>query len=217
MRTYLALGSWAILAIALSQQGTLKTIRRKYVPPTPTQRIDNIQRGFHAALDDLSMNNLREVHTKDAKGNPITFKENPQFGFARATPARILHDGVMRNTGIATIQNSPQGELQYYALSNFGKPLAASRLTLHKDVGSYAFKVSRAEAAEILDFAAHSLSSIGEKGTYSGDLLGAEAQARPLKISKPECLKCHPDSKVGDTIGVLVCVIKSSPPPNVKG
>jgi len=212
-RTYLAVASWAVLAVALAQQQAVKLKTHRPLRVTASERIDSLQLGFQAALNDLSMTNLRVMKGQDDKGRPITYKIAPSFGLRRTPSAMLLHDGVMRDSGVSAQLYAQEEEVQYFALSNLGKPLSANHLTLHKNVGPFAFRATLKEQEAIVGFAKKACSRLPIDTPVKGHILGVEAQARTLILSKAECLPCHQDSKVGDPLAILVFLTPTGPTP----
>jgi len=209
MRTYLAIGAWAVLGVAMAQLGNKNSQRRAYQPMTAEKRVDALQAGFQSALNDLSMNELHDTIIKDRDGKVTTVKM-AQFGLARTPPAMIVHDGVMRNTNTPAQIGVEGGVVEFFAVSSLGKPLEAHKMTLHTDVGPFAFRATKQDTHAILAFAERARNAFAKKSSYSGTLLDCDAEARPLKLSKPECLPCHKESKVGDPLAILVCILKKN-------
>ena len=209
-RTYLAIGCWGVLAIALAQQQqqTHPLTRRTIKPLTKEETITSIQTGVQAALDDLTMTKLQTVVSKDQNGHTVTYKVEPTFGLRRTPTMSIIHDGVMRDTNVPIPFGDTLRGVQYYAVSRMGQPLMSHKMMIHKDFGVFVYSLSDNEARQVVGFADHALSSLQTKDVYLGTVDGKEAQARPIRLSKPECLPCHQDSKLRDPLAILVYVMK---------
>jgi len=208
VRTYLAIGAWAVLAVALAQQGQPRRIVRPIHQISPQERMDSLQTGIQAALDDLSMTKMQVVPGIDAKGRPTTYCVSPTFGLRRIPSVGVLHNGVLRQAGTPIFFETKGWVLEYFAVSSLGKPLAPGKMIVHKNVGPFAVSASAKESKEILAFADRACSAVGAKGSYKGEIDGSSVEARPLRLSKPECLPCHQGSKIGDPMAVLVCLVR---------
>ena len=203
-----------VVAVALGLQGTLtgpadglhrvKSLGTR-PKPSPEQRIANLQERFEFALNDLTLTHLREVHGKDANGKPITMKvKDFAFGVNRFPSVLIEHNGVLRDSRIPAFRT----QIEFYAVSCGGKPINAATLALHTRLGIYAMTASESTKRKVVSFAAKSVKYLSSAKVYRGRVDGCEAQARALKLTKPECLSCHPGMKVGDPAGYVVYLVR---------
>ncbi len=207
VRTYLGIGSWALLAVAVAQQQNVR--RGRFSPPqTKEQRIEQMHSGFQAALEDLSMTKLRTVVGQDTNGHTITYKVAPVFGLRRTPTIPVLHGGVVRDSDVPMMIGGEAGSIEFYAVSNKGKPLMQHKMEFHPDFGSFAALRSQELSKDVVAFADKALPSLSKQNTYLGKVQGLEAQARPLRLTKMECLPCHKESHVGDPMAILVYVVR---------
>ncbi len=182
---------------------------RRETPPTAAEQIELIQSGVRSALDDLSMTKGKSMPGLDAMGNPVTLKADPIFGLERTPMIYVPHDGVLRSTNVPMVGSSfrdPQLVL-FYAVSRLGKPLQSGKLTLHKDFG-FGNILKPNASAEVVAFAERSRSALRHGDRVKGHVMGLVAEARPIRLDKPECLPCHAGSKVGDPMAILVYTIR---------
>ncbi len=210
IRTCLAIGGWMILALAVAQQkeqagrgpkNTMNTV-------TPELRIMMINDGYQNALEDLAMTEMRTIQGRDANGKAVTLKIPAKFGFSRVPTFTVLHNGVVRNSKVPMGSPSNKFDLQFFGLSEFGKPLQAGSLKINKEVGVSVNKLKPSEQKEIVDFAEKALPQLLTIDEVRGKVYGRDAVAKPLRLTKKECLKCHTDSKVGDPLAVMVYAVK---------
>lgn len=207
IRTCLAIGSWALLAVAMAQQQMIRP-GRSTPPLTKEQRIDKMHTGFQAALEDLSMTKLRSVIGKDSQGRTVTYKVAPVFGLRRTPTIPILHGGVVRDSDVPVMFGGDPWIIEFYAVSNKGKPLMQHSMQFHPDFGSFAGLRSQDLSKDVVAFADKALPSFGKQNSYLGKVQGLYAQARPLRLTKMECLPCHKESHVGDPMAILVYVAR---------
>jgi hypothetical protein len=203
VRTYLAIASWAVLAVALAQQRHLPVRREKLFEPA-SERIEALMTGIQKSLDDLTPVVMHEVTFKDASGHEFKRMMPETFGLYRVPPLQIMHGKDQYNTGVPHDVSVKEGTVQYYAVSCKGKPLAIGHLVMHKDFGSFAYRATAADEAAVVAFAGEAISTLRGGATYKGSILGAPAEARALVFSKPECAPCHRQSKQGDALAVMV-------------
>ena len=207
MRTYLAIGSWGILALALGQRH-LSEWEKKAHPLTKEERIDTMHAGFQSALEDLSMTKLRTVVGQDTKGQPVTYKVAPAFGLGRTPMIPVLHGGVVRDSAVPMMVGGIPWTIEFYAVSNKGKPLVSHKMEFHRDFGSFAASRSQELSKDVVAFADKALPSFSKQNSYLGKVQGLYAQARPLRLTRTECLPCHKESHVGDPMAILVYVAR---------
>ena len=197
-RTLLAVGGWLAFGGALGYQG----LQLKRFPEnlSPEAQFSELHRALQSAMDDLTMTNLREMTTVDPNGKKQTIKVSPTFGISRSVPIAMRHNGVIRDSGEVFVQNVPE----FYGLSSKGEPLDGKNLTLHSDLGFHARGAKPEFKDAVLNFAKKAIRPLKSKEVYRGLISGYTAQARAIKLSKPECLSCHPGMKKGDNAAIIV-------------
>ena len=210
IRTCLAIGGWLILALAVGQQRERagKGPKNPMPPMSPQLRIMMIHSGYQSALEDLTMTEMKTMKGQDADGKPITIKMPAKFGFSRVPTYTVLHNGVLRNSNVSVVNPSNRFDLHFFGLSEFGKPLQSGNLKIHREVGNFAKQLKQSEQQEVVAFAEAALPQFNTNDFVKGKVYGRDAEARPLRLSKKECLKCHTDSKLGDPLAVMVYAVK---------
>jgi len=213
VRTVLAIAAWSLVGIVAFGQGSQQKSKINFgPPPTVDSRIDALQRGYQSALDNLDMTKMREIVSRDANGKTIKIKAPPTFGVNRTPTFFMLHDSAIRDTGVPSFVQTPGVQLLFWAVSAQGKPLATGKLIVHKDNATDAPAPTAALTKDLLAFATAALPSMAGKDLYSGQIEGNDAQARPLRVSKAECLPCHQESKVKDPLAIMIYMIKKYKP-----
>ena len=150
------------------------------------------------------MTNLREMNGTDSNGKPIKIKVKATFGLSRTPTILLQHNGVLRDSRVPAFNM----QVEFYAVSCSGKPLNEKLMSLHPDFGGYA-RLSKPEAQqEVVSFATKAVKPLRSDQVYRGLVDGCEAQAKALKLSKPECLSCHPGMRVGDPAAILVYLVR---------
>jgi hypothetical protein len=183
-------------------------------------RVEEIHAHVIAALDDLDpANGIRRVKTPS--GEKIV-KVPPRFGASRME-LHISHNGERYNTG-TTRSGSGTSDPNYFVLSAHGKPLTEENLDWPKHERGFGEPMVRDPDPRIeklrkeseerfrtmqkerLD-AVRRLVDRANRGLDSGfETAGAYGWAKPLKLTKTECLPCHAGMKVGDTVGIIAYV-----------
>lgn len=179
-------------------------------------RVEEIHAHVVATLDDLDpTNGIRRVKT--AQGERVV-KVPPRFGASRME-ILFTHNGELYNTG--TTRPTPGGSDPLLVIASaHGKPLTAEnldwpkpakwRFTQREEAKSPPTETEkqsnrRYEAAQNrrLD-ALRKLVERANMGKDSGFEVSNEyGWAKPLKLTKEECLPCHQGMKVGDTVGII--------------
>jgi len=215
-RTYLAIAAWTVLAVAVAQNTAPKRVFKRMRPETAEQRINELQTGLQEALNDLTMTKMHKVEGIDANGKPSMVMMPAEFGVRRTPPAVIQHDHVDRTANVAMTVAVENAELNYYMVSRLGKPLSPSKMTFHKNFGMGVYTLPPSKVFSIMALADRACPTIAKTGSFKGNVGGDIAEVRPLRLSKPECLSCHRDSKIGDPLALLV-VVQEKFPPAAKG
>ena len=192
--------------MALAKQQSSNPVRRG-LPETKEARIESMHSGFQTALDDLSMTRLRTVTGVDNLGKPVTYKVAPIFGVRRVPTIPVLHNGVLRDSDVPMTFGTDTWKVDYYAVSNSGKPLSQRHMHFHTGFGSFAGAHPEQLSKEVVEFADKALPAFSKGNVFPGKINGLEAQARPLRLSKAECLSCHKASKIGDPMAIIVYVV----------
>ena len=159
IRTVLAIAAWSLVAIAaLGQaQQKIKNAVRKAIPAAEG-RIDQLQKGFQSALDDLSQTKTREILTHDENGKLVKMKVAASF---RHPPDADLLDRPRqryRRNRRGRIRPDP-GKDSFYSGQSApeASPSPPARLTLHKDTATDAPQIAPAEQKQIEAFASTAL------------------------------------------------------------
>ena len=184
-------------------------------------RVEEIHAHVIAALDDVDpANGIRRVKTPS--GERIV-KVPPRFGASRME-LHVSHNGERYNTG-TTRRGSGTADPNFFVISAHGKPLTAQNLDWPKSEKGFAtpmvdpdpdprFEELRRESEERyrtmqkerLD-AVRKVVGRANRGLDSGfEAAGAYGWAKPLKLTKAECLPCHAGMKVGDTVGIIAYI-----------
>jgi len=209
-RTLVAFGAWSLLGIALAFQPQLNS-RKQARRASPEETIEQIQKGIQHALDDLSMTNLMVLKGKDEHGKIVVTKMSPRFGLSRAATAGIEHNGVLRYTGVPIPIPGMASDgitIAFYGVSCKGNPLERGKMTIHENLGAGIPGTVPDLRSEVLRFADKALYGLKKEDRYEGMISGFRTVARPISLSKPECLPCHTNMKVGDTAAMIVYVIE---------
>ena len=210
-RTGFAVFGLACLACAFAQQNEKVGKKRPdpFAPMPPQAWIMQVHSSIRSALEDLSSTDFRTMKVKDESGNIKTVKIPPSFGVNRVPLLSILHDNVIRETKIPMFQPVKKFEVEYYALSNHGKPLDQGELQMHKDFGFYGVRIKGKRKSEVIAFGTKALNNFSNTADMVQGKIGEdEAEAMPLRATRKACIKCHSDSKVGDQLAVVVYVIR---------
>lgn len=186
----------------------------KHVSPhqvnvSPEDRISRIHAGIQKALEDLAATESRTVTGVNFKGEKTTMTVPATFGLRRVPTVTVLHNGVLRDSGVPAFQPSPNYRLDYFAVSRTGKPLQVGRMRLQDDFKPAYIDINHGLEKEILEFADRSLAVLKKKDVYSGTVGDMKTTARPLRLTKAECLKCHSGSKIGDPLAIMVYQINT--------
>ena len=211
----MAIAGWTILAVAY-QQGQQQAAQQpqrgrlgfKAPPLTPDQRIASIQSGIQLALEDLSMTKLVTRKGIDANGKPVTIKQVPTFGMRRSPTYDVVHDGVIRDSNVVMFMGTNDYRVEILAVSSKGKPLGSGKLILQAQDGNLPLELSEAQTKPYLALARKAMPTLAKKDLFRSELNGDEVQLRPLRLSKPECLPCHAESKIGDPLALMLYTVK---------
>ena len=210
IRAGLAFSGLLILACAVAQQNEKAGKKRPdpFAPVSSKVWIMQVHSGIRSALEDLTSTDFKSMKVKDENGNIKTVKVPPTFGFTRVPMLSILHNGVIRDAKVPMYHQSQRYEVEYYGLSNRGKPLSDGELQMHRDFGFFANRVKPNRKQEIMAFGKKAVSSLFSADQVLGKIGDDDAQAMPLRATRKECIKCHGDSKVGDPLAIVVYVTK---------
>ncbi|MDQ2985971.1 MAG: hypothetical protein M3R13_04535 [Armatimonadota bacterium] len=210
----------------------VQTAQQIQIPPkgfddARAARVEEIHAHNLAALDDLDpANGIRRIKT--AEGERIV-NVDPRFGGSRMD-VMFTHNGEMTWTGTKRPGTGTSDPFMLI-VSAHGKPLTAENLSWQKPAKQPFTPL--AEAARTLtetekrsakrmealkkesDKRRHAtqkqrldalrrLVSRANEGRDSGfETSDAYGWAKPLKLTKNECLPCHQGMKVGDTVGII--------------
>ena len=206
------MGGWLVLALAVAQQKEQagRGPHNPIQPPSSDLRIMMIQSGFQSAMEDLSTPEMRTLKGRDEDGKPFTIKVPAKMGANKTPSFTMLHDGILRSSNVPMASGSMKYDLQFFSFSQEGKPLQEGSLKFRQQYGNFPKRFKPSETQEIVSFANKSVAQLKSIDQVKGTVNGLEAEARPLRVTKKECLKCHSDSKVGDPLAILVYVVKKN-------
>ena len=209
-RILFAIGTWSLLGVALAIQSH-SNFRKQARRVSPDEIVEQMQKGIQHGLEDLSMTNLMVLKGKDEHGKIVVTKMSPRFGLSRAATAGIEHNGVLRYTGVPIPIPGMASDgitIAFYGVSCKGNPLERGKMTIHDNFGAGIPGTMPNLRNEVLRFADKALYGLKKEDRYEGMISGFRTIARPISLSKPECLPCHANMKLGDTAAMIVYVIE---------
>jgi hypothetical protein len=179
-------------------------------------RVEEIHAHVVATLDDLdAANGIRRIKTADGER---VIKVSPRFGESRME-VLISHNGEIYATGTKRPGSGTSDPFLMIA-SAHGKPLTAASLDWQKpgemeiQQGVPVDRSSPEESKRSLERFYESMSdriealrkvvaraNLGLDSGFETDTV--YGWAKPLKLTKNECLPCHQGMKVGDTVGII--------------
>jgi hypothetical protein len=162
------------------------------------------------------------VRVKRTDGEYVTIKRTPTVGGARMWMAPPSHANLVSSQeGYDQLRKVLDGGWYYGAtlLGRRGEPLSKGELSVSRGTGGMIYppnyfdtralregdmKMPKGPSeGDMLTFARNYVAKGSNKGEMGDWTLGA----RTIRLSKPECLSCHPGSKLKDPIGVLVFMV----------
>jgi hypothetical protein len=158
-----------------------------------------------AALDDLEP--TRETESLNPDGTYTKYVG--QFGMSRvAPPFAFQHDDVvfvgspLRELELIRTPNGmryqPAPYVPHFVASADGKPLTAENISI---VWTGRGGKLNGEA-DLLAAIRRKVATANLGEDFGFDAFGFEGWAKPLKLTKKECLSCHPGMNVGDTVAI---------------
>jgi hypothetical protein len=161
------------------------------------------------ALDDLEPTRGTETTELNPDGTYTKYIGEGKFGMSRvATPVVFQHDDVQfvgaPLTGLEII-DTPEGKkyerapyVPHFVASADGKPLTSDNISV-----VWTGRGGKLDGESDLLAAIRRKVSVANMGEDFGfEAFGYSGWAKPLKLTKKECLSFHPGMNVGDTVAI---------------
>jgi hypothetical protein len=184
-------------------------------------KVQILQEFIVTALEDLEPTRGSIETLVDENGKKFRYMSSGKFGMGRVSTPYSVEHGSERIIGSLdgyeydllrrmdeegkrpewlkeNVRLNLKFDVPHLVVSASGKPLAEDNVEIVWRRHDETFDVD----PEIMAAVRKNLAAANLGEEFAFDVPGYKGWAKPLKLSKQECLSCHPGMKVGDTVGI---------------